>query len=348
MRILITGGSGFIGTNLIDDLRRQQASVVNLDPAAPLCPTHSPYWRDCDILNLADLLAQFRSYRPTHVVHLAARTDTTGKRTLDDYHTNTDGTANVLAAVAACPSVSRLIVASTQFVCRPGYVPQNDRDYSPHTVYGRSKVIGEQLTRKAQLDCAWTIVRPTTIWGPWLLRHRDQFLAVLRRGWYVHPAGKPCIRSWGYVGNLVDQIRKILELAPEKVHGKTLYVGDPPADLADWVNAFSQRVHGRDVRTVPRGVLRCLGLAGDLLQACGARFPITSTRYLSMTEDYPVPIGPTFELLGQPPYSLKEGVEEVFRWLDDTGHQAAGLRPARRAGHTGSDLPQPVSHRLST
>ena len=109
------------------------------------------------------------------------------------------------------PSVERVIITSSQFVCAPGRLPENDTDYFPETVYGQSKVVTEKLTREANLPCCWTIIRPTNIWGPWHMRYRREFWRVVERGLYVHPGREPVIRCYGYVKNVAHQIRKIFK-----------------------------------------------------------------------------------------------------------------------------------------
>jgi nucleoside-diphosphate-sugar epimerase len=316
MRLLVSGGSGFIGTNLLAVAPERGHATLNLDLAAPLDAKQEPWWHRCDLLDREALLFAFQRFAPTHVVHLAARTDTHTADPLEAYPQNTLGTRNLLDAVRATPSVERLIVTSSQFVVRPGYTPAHERDYAPHTVYGKSKVVTEELTRSAVLDCAWTLVRPTTVWGPWCLRHRDGFFRALRRGLYLHPGRRPCIRSYGYVENVVDQILRLLDAPEVSVHEKTLYVGDAPAPLLDWVNAFSEELIGRPARVAPRFAVRTLAVAGDVLGALGARrFPITTSRYRSMTEDYVADLEPTFAITGPPPVDLREGVRRTLAWL---------------------------------
>jgi nucleoside-diphosphate-sugar epimerase len=331
MRLLVTGGSGFIGTNLMAQLRHADVPRLNLDIAPPLCPAHQPDWQRCDILDREALQAAFRSFAPTHVVHLAARTDCDEKATLDDYRANTTGTQHVLEAIAATSSVARVVITSTQFVCSPGVLPRYDEDFSPFTVYGSSKVITEQLTRQANLPCTWTIVRPTTIWGPWLLRHCRQVFRVMRRGLYLHPGWQPCIRSWGYVGNVVYQFLSLLELPREPVHGRVFYLGDPPINLRDWVNAVSRRLVGREVRTVPRGIVWLLALAGEVAQRIGLPSPLTLSRYRSMTRDYAMPMDATLRVLGPAPYSMEAGIEEVLRWLADYAAELLSAAPPQPA-----------------
>ena len=312
--VLITGGSGFIGTNLVDFFVSKKVSVVNVDIRRPQKEGHIKYWRKADIQDLEAIKEIFRDTLPSEMVHLAARTDSDGT-SLEDYVENTDGTQNVLKAAKATPNLARLIVTSTQFVCGPGYRPQHDEDYSPRTVYGESKVITERLTRAADLQCTWTIVRPTNIWGPWHPRYPDEFWRVLKKGLYVHPGKQPVTRSYGYVGNVVHQLEKILESPPPLVNQKVFYLGDKPIHLIDWVNGFARALIGKEVRVVPRGVVRSIALLGVIISSWGIRFPLNSSRFESMTEDYVTPMDRTFEVFGKPPIIMDDGIQETVRWL---------------------------------
>lgn len=314
MRILITGGSGFIGTHLIENLFSWGKNVLNIDVKSPVISSHHDCWKECDILDRTALFSEFHNYRPTHVVHLAARTDMAGKD-LDSYRSNTEGTFNVLEAVKSTASIERIIITSSQFVYQFSGKPKHAETYAPHTVYGESKVLTEKYTREADFSCVWTIIRPTNIWGPWHPRYPVEFWRVLKKGGYLHPGRKPVMRMYGYVGNVVDQILNIFKLAPEKVNGKVLYVGDPAINLLDWVNGFSLALLGRDVTIVPRVAVRSLALVGDLFSTLDVSFPITSSRYRSMTVDNEVSMEETFALLGPPLYSLQEGIDETVKWL---------------------------------
>ncbi|MEP6820921.1 MAG: NAD(P)-dependent oxidoreductase [Chthoniobacterales bacterium] len=317
MKILITGASGFIGTNAVDAFAPLGWDILNYSRDAPLKSEQAPYWRGGDILDPVATAAAFREFQPNLVLHLAARADCDENTTVEEgYRVNTDGTRNVLDAIRATPSVERTIITSTQFVCGPGRLPERDEDYFPATVYGKSKVITETLTRTADLPCCWTIVRPTNIWGPWHLRYRREFWRVLQRGLYVHPGRQPVIRSYGYVKNVVDQMRRIFEAPADRVEGQTLYLGDRPANLLDWVNGFSRALVGREVRIVPRPFMRTLAALGDIpTRLTGRAFLINSSRYRSMISDYDTPMEATFALLGENPHSLEAGIDETVEWL---------------------------------
>lgn len=317
MKILLTGASGFIGTNAVEYFRACGDTVLNLDAHPPLNPAQRPFWKQVDVLDAGALAAAFREFAPEVVIHLAGRTDCDEDTTVEEgYRVNLDGTRNVLAAIKATPSIQRVIITSSQFVCGPGYAPKNDEDFHPATVYGQSKVMMEKMTRAAELPCTWTIVRPTNIWGPWHERYRREFWRVAARGWYVHPDGGPVVRCYGYVGNVVRQMRRLLELDAEIVNGQVFYLGDRPGDIARWVNAFSLALRGRRVRVVPRALLAAAGRFGDFIaRVVGRRFYIDSSRFRSMTSDYLVSMDRTFLILGPPPISLEQGVEETVSWL---------------------------------
>ncbi len=314
MRILVTGGSGFIGTNLIDILLEKNIKFVNLDIKLPPKKTHESYWLKCDILDLELTASIFNEFQPTHVIHLAARTDTLSDQ-LDDYEVNTKGTANLLQCIKAQTGIQQIIITSSQFVCAPPGTPTNDEDYEPIGAYGKSKVIAEKMTRSADLRCAWTITRPTNIWGPWHPRYPKEFWLVLKKGLYVHPGGKPAIRSYGYVRNVVNQMIKILEAPPSKVDRKVFYLGDPPISLLDWVNGFSLAITGKPARIIPKWLFKLLAMMGSALGMLGIRFPIQLSRYRSMTEDYFSPMEPTIINFGPPLYSLEDGIKETVDWL---------------------------------
>jgi GlcNAc-P-P-Und epimerase len=320
MKTLVTGGSGFIGTNLVYSLLRQGDEVLNLDIAEPSDKAHRALWRRCNILDRDSVRAEFEKFQPAQVIHLAARWDTWPHLRLEDYKVNTDGTANLLAAIQESKRVLRFVHTSTQYVLRPGKLPQHDEDFDPHTVYGESKAITERFVRAANLRCVWTIIRPTNIWGPWHPRYPHEFWRVLSRGLYFHPDVNPVFRPYGYVGNVIFQIQRILKASPEVVDRKVFYVGDRPIPLLDWVNGFARALTGKDARIAPKAFLRLLAWIGDAGLRVGIKFPIYSSRLRSMTEESFAMMEPTLKTFGEPPYSLAEGIRETANWLQEKGY----------------------------
>lgn len=319
-RILITGGSGFIGTNLISSLSTHYSTILNIDRCKPKIDNHIQYWHKGDILDRDDLFKLFKDFKPEIVIHLAARTDTNSNK-LIDYIDNTEGTKNVIDATKDSNSVSRLIITSTQYVYfkKDKPLPASDLDFSPHTVYGESKVQNEQYAREMDLKCCWTIVRPTNVWGPWNMRYPDELLKMIKRGFYFHPGKKKVIKSYAFVQNLVHQLIGIIMADRNIVDKQVFYLGDLPMDSYEWVNSFSLQLIKRDVIVMPRFLLKILAIAGELLKIIHIRFPLTWIRFLNMTTDYPTPVEKTISIFGQGSCNHDDNVKETIAWLYSEG-----------------------------
>lgn len=312
----LTGASGFIGTNLVSTLLDSGWRVVNFDSLPPLNPAHLPCHRSGNVLDATALLQALTDAQPDVVVHLAAHTDCSKNTSVEDYSANTAGTYNVLEAIKKTLSIKRAIITSSQYVCGPERLPTSDTDYFPDTAYGKTKVITEQLTRAANLTCSWVLIRPVNTWGPYHMRYAREFWEVLRRGWYFHPNLRSPVRCYGHVGNVTWQILRLLDLPDASVHGRVFYVGDRPAPIDRWVFGFHRVICGREPRKVPAAFMHCLGHFGDAIGAVTGRpFFLTSSRLRSMTQDYLVDNAETFQVLGEPPWSLEQGIRQTVDWL---------------------------------
>jgi nucleoside-diphosphate-sugar epimerase len=293
--------------------------ILNIDQEKPKLASHLQFWHRGDLLNKATFMAAVVEFCPTHAIHMAARTDSDG-RTLDDYRINIDGSANFMEAIKTAGSVERTVYYSSQYVVRAGPLASNDREYRPVNLYGESKSRMEEMVRlDTGLPGIWTIVRPTNIWGPWHPRYPHEFWRVVKKGQYFHPGGAAVVRAYGYVGNVAGYTVKILTVPANAVSGKTIYLGDPPADIKLWVTAFTWALTGQAPRVVPRPVLRGIALIGDAVRCTGRKFPLFTSRYRSMTQNYLVNMAPTIALLGSGKYSLEDGVMETVEWLKSLG-----------------------------
>lgn len=321
-KIIITGGNGFIGTNLILSLREKfdenNVGVYIIDIKPPKIDLEeNERWINLDILHKEGILQTFDKIKPDFVIHLAAETSCDPTFNISNYLTNTEGSKNVFTACEET-NVDFLVHTSTQYVNQSDNIPRHDTDYAPHTVYGESKIISEVNLREGNYNFNWVIIRPTNVWGRWHLRYPYEFWKVLRNGKYYHPGHKVVKRSYGYVGNVCEQILKLIDLRnSSNVAKKVFYVGDEPLDLFDWVNSFSLAITKKPVRVVPRGIVFTAALVGSFLQKMKIGFPITISRYNSMTSHNPAPMENTIKLLGVPKYSIDEGVAVTTKWLND-------------------------------
>ena len=104
--ILITGGSGFIGTNLINELINSNYTILNIDKVEPKIQSHKQFWKFCNILDKNKLEKIFLEFNPDYLIHLAAKTDTESSL-IEDYSENIQGTKNVLAISKKCKSMPK-------------------------------------------------------------------------------------------------------------------------------------------------------------------------------------------------------------------------------------------------
>jgi len=322
MRILVTGGSGFIGTNYIELLLKNGgAEFINLDYNPPRNPAHKSFWRKCDLLDTSRLKKVVKDFSPTHVVHLAAKTGVDEKR-LSDFAANIEGVENLLSAFKENSSLERVIFTSSLLVCRMGYTPKHDTDYKPSTAYGLSKVKMEQIIRAQEnLPYSWTIIRPISVWGPWFEEPYKNLFKAIAQGWYFHIGAGHYKRSLGYVENLVHEIHQLLLAPVEKVDKKTFYVADEkPTDLYAFANQIQEELGARKIRHIPLWIAKSAAKIGDLLKIAGWRHvPLTSFRLNNILTEYVFDLSPIMEIAAPLPYNLKTGIKCTIQWMREKG-----------------------------
>jgi nucleoside-diphosphate-sugar epimerase len=315
-KVLVTGGSGFIGTNLVESLLRDGIEVLNFDCKRPLNAAHDDVHRSGNILDSAALQALVNDFKPEAIVHLAARTDLKGK-TLADYEDNTTGVGNIIEAARRQSRVERVIFASSRYVHESERQPSRDDEYSPFTMYGASKVEGEKIVRASGLDCAWVLVRPTSIWGPWFDIPYKGFFAAVRKGVYVHPRGEKIYKSYGYVGNAVHQLRKFLTATREGVNGRTFYLADyEPIEIRKMADEIRTAFDARPVHDVDLPLLKMAALAGDVCKKAGwYNPPLSSFRLNNLRTQMVYDISATAEISGDLPFDMPDGVRHTVEWM---------------------------------
>jgi nucleoside-diphosphate-sugar epimerase len=316
-RVLITGGSGFIGTNLVEHYLRRGDNVCAIDIAAPRQSAHLPIFRAVDVRDAGALHRAVSEFEPELVFHLGARTDLRG-RTPADYAGNTDGVINMVRAVNDQRSVRLAVFASSMLVCRLGYVPQREDEYCPTTAYGQSKAEGEGIVRRLSASrLNWVIVRPTSIWGPWFgPPYRDLFDAI-QRGIYAQPRGLRVQRSYGFVLNAVHQLSELGRNIGGGLLGRAIYLADEqPTELTEWVRLIQLALGRRRVRELPMPLFTTAAHLGNVLEALGIhRFPMSTSRLQNMMTDAVYDTQPIHRVAGTDPHSLQAAVTLTCEWL---------------------------------
>jgi UDP-glucose-4-epimerase GalE len=153
MRVLITGGAGYIGSHLALSLAKAQHDIICVDNLRrPLNPALSgaTVTRQVDIRDTAALCELMREQKTECVIHLAAVTfpGESVREPIECYSINVGGTVSVLQAMLQA-GVDRLVFASSCAVygsCKPGPVGESAQ-IAPTSPYGQSKQVAEQVIR---------------------------------------------------------------------------------------------------------------------------------------------------------------------------------------------------------
>jgi GlcNAc-P-P-Und epimerase len=314
-KFLVTGGSGFIGTNFVDALLKDGLTVLNLDASQPLKTDHNAYWKQADILDYPLIESEILKFDPDVIVHLAAVTDLNGT-TAEYYGANTRGTQNIINIAKKLTNLKKVVFTSSMYVCRPGYIPKNYDDFNPHTLYGESKVAGEKLVKAIRdPEFEWIIIRPTSIWGPWFGIPYIDFFNIVYKGRYFD-FGRTCTKTYGFVDNSVYQIRKLI--STNNISGKTFYIGDYPAiQISEWANEISIEMGKGPISKIPFFVMYLAAIGGDILSYLKIKFPITSFRLNNMTTNNILPLEDLTTIAGPSPVSRLDGVKKTIAWLID-------------------------------
>ena len=167
-RVLVTGGSGFVGRAIVKELLTQNASVLSLDKVAFDFNDERVTFSHANLLSKEELEKDIQTFKPTHVIHLAAIASPTYGNIAELYDVNVHGTENLLETVrATCPVGTRVVLTSTAGVygnSGKDYITE-DTPYNPINHYSFSKMITEYIAKLYKDELDMKIIRPFNIIG---------------------------------------------------------------------------------------------------------------------------------------------------------------------------------------
>jgi GlcNAc-P-P-Und epimerase len=319
-RVLVTGGCGFIGANLVGDLARRGAEVTVLDlPEADWSRLPDSARRiEADICQAGSLSGAAEGV--DIVYHLAARTDLDGA-SLSDYAVNVEGTRNVVEE-SARGGARRFVLYSTQLVVglfnETRFIDETE-PYRTKTVYGESKIEAEKIVKSGCRSdgMQYTIIRPTSVYGPWGEEPFKAFFRAIKRRRYLHVGKAANLVSWLYVNNLVD-LTILASLSPEAAN-ETFFANDfHPYTMREIVDTVGE-YYGFRVPTIPSAVITAIAYACALPHGAGLKVPIYPFRLRNIKANYCYDIEKSVRIGYEPRYDLKRGIGETLDWYESKG-----------------------------
>ena len=311
MKVIVTGGSGFIGGNLVSALLAQDQDVLIYDKG------HSKEYPDIclnhDILDRDALEASLKNIDV--VYHLAAEhADNVYPASL--YYDVNVGGAEKLVMAAEKQCVKKIIFTSTAALY--GFntgVPDEDSPVIPFNDYGKSKYDAEKIIQnwaeKDRKRCA-VIVRPVAIFGAGCKGNVYNMLNLIKAKKFIMVGDGKHKKSMGYVENIVTFLATLIE------HKQGFHIynyADKPDMTAREIISHALKIFGWP-DSIPR-IPVWLGLAGGICfdalgKFSGRDYPISSIRVKKFCTETQVSTLKLEKTGFRAPFTIHEGLKRMI------------------------------------
>ena len=325
MRVLLTGGSGFLGSFVAELLSaeghtvralvrpRSERKVLDKLPRLELAPGA--------IEDRASLGAAVDGVDA--VVHVAGIVK--ARRPADFFEVNTQGTKNLLEA-SIRQGVGRFVYVSSLAAVGPsldGTPVPDDAEPRPVTQYGRSKLEAERAVLQAKDKLHVTVLRPPLIYGP---RDRETlaFFTSIRNGVLPMTGDGTNTLSVVYVADCASAVVRAVD-ARDVPSGRTYFVDDGAVyvwrdALAEIESALGKRAFVRF--GMPLGVVKVAAAATQLWgKVTNTAQMLTLDKVNELTQPHWVcsGVGARRDLGWQPKVQWSQGVQEAVKWYRAAG-----------------------------
>lgn len=205
--VVIFGGSGFIGSHLIDKLKMQGCKkVISIDIKKPKIKREGVKYiladvRDLSSLDLFDGIEKIYNFAAIHT--------TPGHEHHEYYETNICGAIEV-CKYAERASIKNIIFTSSISVYGPSEEQKTEEtELKPESSYGYSKMVAEKIHKEwlyRNDNTNLVVVRPAVVFGPGEGGNFTRLATLLSKGIFIYPGRKDTIKACIYVDDLLETI----------------------------------------------------------------------------------------------------------------------------------------------
>ncbi len=321
-KVIVTGTSGFVGSQLRDALLQNGADVISLvRPSSP--PVKRGRGVSVDYADVAALKALFAREQPDYVFHVAGATKGV---TYADFHAgNVMPTVNLMRALRdAHPNVKRFVHVSSLTSYGPSLDGRPLRETDPRKPvehYGRSKLEAELAVEAAGDSLAWTIIRPSVVYGPAEVDMFNLFKAA-KSGVNLFFGNRDKYASAVYIDDLLEAM--VLAAQADIARGRGYFVCDGVRYQWKDIQGHIVRAVGRPTLTLslPGFLVPIAGAAGEALTALDKKPRLLNRQKAILDAQYAwlcTHEAARVDFGYAPRISMAEGTLRAYRWYREQG-----------------------------
>ncbi|MFX1702567.1 Nucleoside-diphosphate-sugar epimerase [Chitinophaga ginsengisegetis] len=314
MRVTIIGGSGFIGSNLMNKLEDGNYDFTNLDKAkSSFFPAQTVI---ADVREVQSLKSGLQPCDWTVLLAAEHRDDVSPTSLY--YDVNVAGTRNVLNELEE-KNINRIIFTSSVAVY--GLNKENPDELfaaDPFNHYGKSKWEAEEVLRewfnKDPRNRTLVIIRPTVVFGPGNRGNVYNLLKQIAFGKFMMIGSGKNKKSMAYVENVSSFIKYCID---EQLSGYHVFNYADKPDLS--VNELvTQAGITLNKRIAPLRIPYAIGYSGGVFldivaKVLNKKFPISAVRVKKFCATTQFSADKVKDIGFQPPYSLSEGLDATVK-----------------------------------
>jgi GlcNAc-P-P-Und epimerase len=307
----VIGGSGFIGTWLVERLltRDHAVRIIDVNPSAR-------YPELSVAADVRDRDALYAACRDCDILYNLAAEHSDDVRPVELYHQ-----VNVVGARNTCDIAERLHVDRVIFTSTVAVygLPESEVDETaavrPFNEYGRTKLEAELVFRawaEGAAGRSLTIVRPTVVFGPSNRGNVYLLLEQITRGRSIVIGGGRNMKSMAYVGNLAEFLVHALGFGPG-IHLYN-YADKPDLDMSGLVTLAGESLGRAGPVRIPYAFAMAAGAICDGLGwLTGQQLPISRIRVKKYAANTRFAADRLASTGFKPPYALRDALVVTIR-----------------------------------